>query len=68
MTIYEEWRIYDPADIRTHPVGTAPIEAVFDNERVVEGIYGDGIFSHSGFGNMKFLGDAKMLRWRYREE
>ncbi len=68
MIDLEEWRIYDPADIRTHPVGQEGIANViveFEDGRVLPGTYGLGGFSPVGG---RFVGHVPIARWKYQNQ
>jgi hypothetical protein len=67
MKITEEWRMFDPKDIRTHPEGPAPrVEVEFADGRKMEGIYSG---STGWFGTVGTLPqNTEVLRWRYTSE
>lgn len=71
MDIREEWRTYDPNDIRTHPENSSDtsveIVAEFDNGNTIRGRYfrDGGWFSRLDPGSP--ILDAKLIRWHYTE-
>ncbi|WP_263379712.1 hypothetical protein [Granulicella paludicola] len=65
MKIQDEWRMYDPDDLRTHPEGIlTPVAFEFESGDVIEGLYSrpTGTFS---LLNQASEGLGAPVRWRY---
>lgn len=66
MKITDEWRIYDPKDLRTHPEAISRVEVEF-----IDGVTVLGQYSRDT-GMFTFVGNAlpsvtTVKRWRYTE-
>jgi hypothetical protein len=66
MKITEEWRIFDPNDIRTHPEGDATrVEMEYEGGRKLKGIYSRAAGMFSSIGSPP---NDTAIRWRYLNE